>query len=65
MATFSYCGVPMTIHRGSADSVALKRGGTWGSPATGTRLDAATSREIFDRTGAIEAVRFTLGGTHR
>ena len=65
VATFSYCGVPMTIHRGSADTVALKRAGQWGSASPGTRLDASTSREIFDRTGTIEAVRFTLGGAHR
>jgi hypothetical protein len=65
VATFSYCGVPMTIHRGSADTVALKRAGQWGSPSQGTRLDASTSREVFDRTGTIEAVRFTLGSAHR
>lgn len=64
VATFSYCGVPVTIHKGAADTVALKRGGSWSSPAQGTRLDATTSREIFDRTGTIDAVRFTLGGAH-
>ncbi len=64
VATFSYCGVPMTIRRGGSDSVALKQNGSWGSPRAGTRLDEATSREIFDRTGTIEAVQFTLGGPH-
>lgn len=57
---FSYCGVPFILSFGESESVELKRSGTWNAPLAGRTLNRVASRSIFERTGEIEAVRFTL-----
>ena len=60
-AEFTYCGVVFQVTAGEHDQVAVRRAGEWGDPAPGLSMSIADSSEIMRRTGAIEAVEFTLG----
>ncbi len=61
-ASFSFCGVPMTLALGDTDGIRL----TWreGRHETiaGLELPESESRALFARQGAIAAVEWTVGG---
>lgn len=59
-AEFGFCGTRFVIRDGAGDSVRIRRTGRWGEPRPRTFLTSEESAAVFARSGAIEAVEFTL-----
>ncbi|NNF53949.1 MAG: hypothetical protein HKN03_05840 [Acidimicrobiales bacterium] len=60
-ASFTYCAMPMTLSRGGADEVkVISRHGTQ-HQRDGLELTAGESKELFERTGEIVRVEWTIG----
>jgi hypothetical protein len=60
-AQLTVCAVPMTVEAGSEDALVVDRADGTSDTIDGLELDAAMSREVFDRTGTIERVRWIVG----
>ncbi|MGE5209850.1 MAG: hypothetical protein ACM3MM_01230, partial [Acidobacteriota bacterium] len=60
-AELTVCAVPMTVEPGAADAVVVDRADGTSEVIAGLELDAATSGEVFARTGAVTRVRWIVG----
>ena len=57
---FTYCQVPVVFRRASKMSLTVVRTGGAKQHSETLRLDAATSREIFERTGKVARIEVSL-----